>query len=54
MPAHAKSCVLKVLLFLKEKSESLLPQEGEHENARERKLHCDSSAHVFILGPTKG
>lgn len=40
--------------FLKEKSESLLPQEGEHENARERKLHCDSSAHVFILGPTKG
>lgn len=23
-------------------------------NAGERKLHCDSSVHAFILGPTKG
>lgn len=39
--------------FSKEKSESLCHKRESMRNARERKLHCDSPARIFILNPTK-
>lgn len=46
--------VLKVLLFVKEKVSLFCHKRESMRNIRERKLHRDSSAHVFILVPTKG